>query len=221
MAEPRGEGRVQHRAAAQTRRSFRIGRVEQGTYLVAAEVADVCLCWPARGSTATTQRGRCWPRAEPSPADYGPMSAMIGRSPARHRRRRCSSNPAIESASIHAGTWRRMRASCRPTPMPGSMTSTLPDARQARSPRRLAGRMDAASSTGWPMSPRRRLPLRRRAGSTPSSPSSATSRGCPQRCGGRSGRCRLCRWSRHWRAGCAPSVRACARRGVCGCGATA
>jgi transposase len=64
------------------------------------------------------------------------------------------------------------RASCRPTPMPASTRSTIPHDSLARSSKRRAGRMRAASSLNSPTSHRRRAararPSSRRSRSQPS-----------------------------------------------------
>jgi transposase len=73
---------------------------------------------------------------------------------------------AIEAASIRDSIWRAMRASCRPTPMPGSTSSICPGAYRARSPGRRAGRTAGGSSLCWPTWPRRRSPSRPCVGST-------------------------------------------------------
>ena len=70
---------------------------------------------------------------------------LCARRPAvrRHaiRRPRCSSTRAIAAASIPRGISQAMPASCRPTPMPASTSSTTPSDEPGRSPKRRAGRM--------------------------------------------------------------------------------
>jgi transposase len=56
----------------------------------------------------TTPRSRCWPRARPAPADFGPMCATTGPLPAPTRRQRCSSIRAIVAASTPSSTWQAM-----------------------------------------------------------------------------------------------------------------
>ena len=59
-------------------------------------------------SMPTTRPCRCWPRARPAPADYGPMCATTGPLAAPIRRRRCSSTRAIAAASIPSSIWPAM-----------------------------------------------------------------------------------------------------------------
>src|SRR5438067_8967810 len=62
-------------------------------------------------------------KGKTSPAGCGSMCVMIGRSPARARRRRPSYTRAIATPNIPPGTCLDMPASCRPTRMPGSVSS--------------------------------------------------------------------------------------------------
>jgi transposase len=142
----------------------------------------------------------------PSPADYGPMCATTNRSAVRRRRRRSSTTRAIALVSIRAAISRATPAFSKPTPMPGSTSSTTPHANPVRSLRPGVGRTGNASCSCWPMSPRRRWRSRRCAGSMQSSISSATSTVCLRLTGRRCARSAPPLWSPAWRPGCAANA---------------
>jgi hypothetical protein len=167
------------------------------------------MCWLQSDYTATRPRCRCWPRIRPLPADYGPMCATTGRSAVRRRRQRSSTTRATAPASIRAAISRPTPASCKPTPMPGSTSSTTPHANLVRSLRLGVGATDGASCSCWPMSPRRRWRSRRCAGLMQSSISSATSTDCRQTSARRCARSGPRLWLPVWRPGCAANVADC------------
>ena len=81
---------------------------------------------------------------------YGPTYVMTNRSPGLLRRQRCSSIRAIAPPSILSVISPTMPGFCRPMPMPGSIGSTRPTAREGQSRRRAAGRTVVASSSSSP-----------------------------------------------------------------------
>ena len=123
-AEPAGRALCPRRHRLERIDAGRSGRCLHGDADAAGRADQGAMCLPPSACMATTPRCRCWPRTRPSPAGYGPMCATTGRSADRRRRRQCSSTRAIAAASIRAGISRAMPASCRPTPMLDSTSST-------------------------------------------------------------------------------------------------
>ena len=69
------------------------------------------------------------------------------------RRRRRSITPrAIAGMSIPRGIFKTSPASCRPTPIAGTTSFTIPRAIRVRSRRHCAGHMRGGSSSSWPIS---------------------------------------------------------------------
>ena len=85
------------------------------------------------GCTAMTPRFRSWRKARPKLAGSGLMSATIGRSAARTRRRRCSTPRAIAAASIRSGIWRRLAGILQADAVDGYNRSICPDRNRVRS----------------------------------------------------------------------------------------
>ena len=102
------------------------------------------MCWPPSGCTATTRRSRSWPRARPTPADFGSMCATTGRSAGRSRRRRYSTTRAIgrgEHPAAHLAGWSGILQADAYGGY-SELYAAEPPAR-ARSSRRAAGRKPA------------------------------------------------------------------------------
>lgn len=162
-----------------------------------------------------TITGRLWTyvRDDRPFADPAPPAAMFFYSRDRtgeHPRQHLAAYAGVLQADAYAGFNDLYFAGRKPGPVTeAACWAELPKVPRAQRVEWQRRGMDAASSTCWPMSPRPRSPLRQCVGSTPSSPSSATSTGCLQRRGWRCGRSGSRRWSRHWKLGCVPSVRAC------------
>src|SRR3954453_585825 len=97
---------------------------------------------------ATTPPCRCWPKARPSPAGFGPTCAMTGRLAVRPRRRRCSTTRATAAASMS----RQPRYVCRrceeavvvaPAPERPRSAATLPSAEGGCATCEVGGFVDA------------------------------------------------------------------------------
>ena len=91
------------------------------------------MCWRQSGCMAMTPRCRSWPRARPSPAASGRMSATTARSAAPHRRPRSIMPRGIAGRSIPSGILAASPASCRPTPIPAITGSMIRPGGRARS----------------------------------------------------------------------------------------
>jgi transposase len=92
----------------------------------------------AKGKTVT---GRIWI-----------MSVTTGPLAVTHRRRRSITPRAIESTSIPCSIFKPSPASCRPTPIAGTMSSTIPRALRERLRPHCAGHTQGDSSLSWPIS---------------------------------------------------------------------
>ncbi len=69
------------------------------------------------------------------------------------RRPRCITPRAIEGMSIPRGIFKASPASCRPTPIAGTTSFTIPRVLRERLRRHCAGPMPGGSSSSWPTSP--------------------------------------------------------------------
>jgi len=162
-----------------------------------------------RSHVFAAERVRSWPRVRPRQHDYGRMSETIGRSAGRIRPLRSSITRATAAVSIHAGIWPAMPESSRPTPMPGSASSTMPSEGRGRSPRRCAGAMAVAISSSSPTPAKRRWRSKPCGASTRSSRSSVNSTGSPLVTGALPARTASRHWSAILQTGCAPSGAGC------------
>ena len=80
------------------------------------------------------------------------MSVTTGPLAVTHRRRRSITPRAIESTSIPCSIFKPSPASCRPTPIAGTTSSTIPRALRERLRRHCAGHTQGDSSLSWPIS---------------------------------------------------------------------
>ena len=110
--------------------------------------------------------------------------STTGRLAVTHGRRRSITPRAIESTSIPCSIFKPSPASCRPTPIAGTTSSTIPRALRERFRRSCAGAHAGGSSSSWQIS--RPMPgaarRRRRSHQSPSKRSSAWTT-CPIECG--------------------------------------
>src|SRR5580658_1321493 len=81
------------------------------------------------------------------------MSVTTGPLAVTHRRRRSITPHAIESTSIPCSIFKPSPASCRPTPIAGTTSSTIPRALRERLRPHCAGHTQGDSSSSWPISP--------------------------------------------------------------------